>query len=590
MNDRILVWLSAGILAIGLSAVSIAGAGAAFADEDAGANATTSSQSPASTDDETESDAEKPGDRTESVDEATDETDATDADEEVEAPPEEPADEQAAADPEEVADEIEISDKEPGTGHEHDGAVDADELDSTADTTDSSAAPEQAQNPVPDVIDETQDAGDAGASDTPEPAAEPVVDARTAETVATSDAQPSPASARLVMTVEDEQPAPRPSLLNVVGSFFWGMFDLVTKLIDFPPAVPPGSTVTAGRSRLEIDCGDGYTADADWYFPTEGEPDKFIYFQHGFLARANFFNVTLQELAERNNAVVVAPSITSNIFACDACAMSGEPMQAAVARLFEGDRAALLASAQAAGYEGTLPEQFVITGQSAGAQLAVAASGYYYQFAPADEKADMVGVIVYDVSATGSASTGNALANALDKLPASVPVLNIAAEPNMLNSRGNANTAYAEKRPGQFNGIQLVGGAHSDAYQSDVLFGIPQLIVRLVFGASDPENVEAVQVLTRGWLTDMYAGRVYDPATRTGIYGDPGDPGEVVVDIPTDVGPARGYVLPATTPELSPFDRLINAVFSVINANIYGRCAVDPDESSNVQSGLVCSL
>ncbi len=186
-------------------------------------------------------------------------------------------------------------------------------------------------------------------------------------------------------------------------------------------------------------------------------------------------------------------------------------------------------------------------------------------------------MIVYDVSATGSASTGNALANALDKLPASVPVLNIAAEPNMLNSRGNANTAYAEKRPGQFNGIQLVGGAHSDAYQSDVLFGIPQLIVRLVFGASDPENVEAVQVLTRGWLTDMYAGRVYDPATRTGIYGDPGDPGEVVVDIPTDVGPARGgYVLPATTPELSPFDRLINAVFSVINANIYGRCAVDP--------------
>ena len=348
--------------------------------------------------------------------------------------------------------------------------------------------------------------------------------------------------------------------------------------------------MTAGRSRLEIDCGDGYTTDADWYFPTEGEPDKFIYFQHGFLARANFFNVTLQELAERNNAVVVAPSITSNIFACDACAMSGEPMQAAVARLFEGDRAALLASARAAGYEGTLPEQFVITGQSAGAQLAVAASGYYYQFAPADEKADMVGVIVYDVSATGGASTGNALANALDKLPASVPVLNIAAEPNLLNSRGNANTAYAEERPGQFNGIQLIGGAHSDAFQSDVLFGIPQLIVRLVFGNSEPVNIEAVHVLTRGWLIDMYAGRVYDPATRTGIYGDPGDPGEVVVDIPTDVGLARGYVLPAPTPELSLFDRLINAFYSVINANLYGRCAVDPDESASVPDGLVCSV
>jgi hypothetical protein len=202
--------------------------------------------------------------------------------------------------------------------------------------------------------------------------------------------------------------------------------------------VSPGSTLTAGRSTLQIDCGDGYTADADWYFPTEGEPDKFIYFQHGFPARAGFYNLTLEALAERNNAIVVAPSITSNIFACDACAMSGEPMQAAVARLFEGDRAALLASAEAAGYEGTLPEQFVITGQSAGASLAVAAAGYYHQFAPANEKSNMVGVILYDVSAIGGSATGNALANALDKLPATIPVLNIASTPSTVNSPGRA--------------------------------------------------------------------------------------------------------------------------------------------------------
>src|SRR6476659_800115 len=80
---------------------------------------------------------------------------------------------------------------------------------------------------------------------------------------------------------------------------------------------------------------------------------------------------------------------------------------------------------------------------------------------------------------------------------------------------------------------------------SEALFGIPQLLVSLLFGASTPENVEAVHVLTQGWLTDMYAGRVYNPKTRTGIYGDPGDPGEVIVDIPTDAGLARGYVLPA---------------------------------------------
>jgi hypothetical protein len=245
-------------------------------------------------------------------------------------------------------------------------------------TFNSSAVADEVHDTAPAVTDKTHVTEVAGLSHTPDSAAErePVLEARRAETVTTFDAQPSPAAARLVMAAaEEEKPAPTPSLLNVVGSFFWGLFDLATKLLDFPPVVSPGSTLTAGRSTLQIDCGDGYTADADWYFPTEGEPDKFIYFQHGFPARAGFYNLTLEALAERNNAIVVAPSITSNIFACDACAMSGEPMQAAVARLFEGDRAALLASAEAAGYEGTLPEQFVITGQSAGASLAVAAAG-----------------------------------------------------------------------------------------------------------------------------------------------------------------------------------------------------------------------
>jgi len=189
---------------------------------------------------------------------------------------EEPADEQAVAVPEEVADEAETIGQATGSRREQDGAIDADEPDSAADVTDSPAAPEHAQSPVPGVTDEPQDAEDPGSSHTPEPAADPVVDARTAETVATSDAPPSPASARLAMMVEDEQRAPKPSLLNVVGTFFWGLFDLVTKSVDFPPAVPPGSAATAGRSRLEIDCGDGYTTDADWYFPAEGEPDKFI--------------------------------------------------------------------------------------------------------------------------------------------------------------------------------------------------------------------------------------------------------------------------------------------------------------------------
>ena len=74
-----------------------------------------------------------------------------------------------------------------------------------------------------------------------------------------------------------------------------------------------------------------------------------------------------------------------------------------------------------------------------------------------------------------------------------------------------------------------------------------------------------------------------------GIYGEPGDPGEVVVDIPTDAGLARGYVLPALTPALSPIDHLINAFFGLINANLYATCAVDPEESASAQSDRTCS-
>jgi len=195
-------------------------------------------------------------------------------------------------------------------------------------------------------------------------------------------------------------------------------------------------------------------------------------------------------------------------------------------------------------------------------------------------------VILYDVSNTGGAAKGSALSNALDKLPVTIPVLNIMAEPAPVNLFGDANPALAEKRPGQFNGIQLVGGAHSDAFRSSTLFGIPQLLVSLLFGASTPENVEAVHVLTQGWLTDMYEHRVYNTETRTGIYGNPGDPGEVIVDIATDAGLARGYVLPAPIRVLSPIDQFIATLLGVINVNYYAPCAVDPDESASAQSDL----
>jgi acetyl esterase/lipase len=102
----------------------------------------------------------------------------------------------------------------------------------------------------------------------------------------------------------------QPTLFNIVGSFAFGIFQAVENFIVGPPQVPPGSTVRVQRSTLEIDCGPGFTVDSDWYFPdTEEPPTRLIYFQHGFPGSAAEYDYTAAELAERNNAIVVATTI-----------------------------------------------------------------------------------------------------------------------------------------------------------------------------------------------------------------------------------------------------------------------------------------
>ncbi|MGV0792902.1 hypothetical protein [Mycolicibacterium sp. XJ1819] len=599
MADRFLAWLSAGILAAGLSTGMLLSAGIATAGPDAGADGgsasgdsdTSMSQSSNSTDAQTDSADNADLDPT-LQDRADSSVDVT-----------QPVDDQTDTDAEDQGgaglDDIDVDGE---TTEEGAGEGEVVGRGSTLDTPKSASnGPANARTFITDRNfaeisrgNERSPAGGEPAGGEPaggEPAGgEPAergpanedlsgtvktvetktVETKLAKTAAedTPDAPDEPAVYALAAPVETEQQMTGPTLLNVIGTLAWSLLDFVVKLVEAPPVVLPERSVTAGRSTLEIDCGDGYTADADWYYPKEGEPDKLIYFQHGFLARAFVYDRTLTELAERNNAIVVAPSITSNYFACDGCSLTADPMHAAVARLFEGDRGALLASAQAAGYEGTLPTEFVLSGQSAGSMLAAGAAGHYYDSAPGAEKANMVGVLLYD----GSAANG-ALGRALDKLPLSVPVLNIAAEPVVFNYYGAANQLLSTERPGQFSGVQLINGAHSDAFQSSAYFGIVQAFVGLVFGTSAPENVEAVQVLSQGWLTDMYAGRVYDPATRTGIYGTPGEPGQTVVDIPTEAGLARGYVLPGPPHALSPFERIFAALVHSINSNDFVTCS-----------------
>jgi hypothetical protein len=45
--------------------------------------------------------------------------------------------------------------------------------------------------------------------------------------------------------------------------------------------IAPGRAVRVERVQLDMDCGGGYSTTADWYFPTETEPDKIMYFQQG---------------------------------------------------------------------------------------------------------------------------------------------------------------------------------------------------------------------------------------------------------------------------------------------------------------------
>ena len=568
MANQFLAWMSAGVVAAGVSMAMIAGAGLATADDGATSGSTTGSSTESSKSTENQQDSGGI---------------ATKQDPKNEKPSEAESDVPAAESEDGETPGPTTTEKTPGTGgHRDRGEPATNKTNKKPDKPDKPVATDADSESAVDKADvkssgdlEPKTTGAQSPSVKAEVSAQEEQTAPVDEAVVASEGKQAAAATTLAFAAVAPTAAPAtPTLLNIVGSFLWGLFDFVSKSIDFPPVVAPDSGVTAGRSTVEIDCGDGFTADADWYFPTERQPDKFIYFQHGFPGRAGFYNLTLTELAERNNAIVFAPSITANLFACDGCRLMGDPMHAALARLFEGDRAALVASAQAAGYEGTLPTQFVISGQSAGGITAAGTAGYFEEFAPADEKANMVGVLLFDTA------DGGVLSRALDEIPSTIPVLHIAGEPAPINIFGEASQVLTAKRPGQFNGVQLVGGVHGDAFRSSVLFGIPQLIVSAALGFSTPENVEAVQVLSQGWITDMYAGRVYDPATRTGIYGDPGQPGQVLIDIPTDAGVAHGYVLPGPVYRLTLIDLLIRAV---VNSPAYIRfdyCAADPSAAA----------
>lgn len=336
--------------------------------------------------------------------------------------------------------------------------------------------------------------------------------------------------------------------------------------------------VKTGRAPLTIPVGDsGYRTRADWYLPTQGDgtvaATGVIWLQHGFLGNKSFVSALAKNLSQQTNSIVVAPNLSSFPLACAACWINGVPLREAVAGMFLDQRASLTASAQAAGYLGALPEDFVLSGQSAGGGFAAAVGGYYATNPLSDD--DLRGVVMFD----GFAFDG-VLADSLAKLDDPfIPVYQIAAPSQPWNGNGSSTRELVAARPGQFVGVTLANGSHSDS-----LIGsnpITDLLLQLVTGRSPAGNTAAAYTLATGWINDMYSG--LGPADGTGIYGAPD---QYIV-----MGDTAAVVL--APPPLVDLDRYLGTwfevgsvkqFFSIGLVNTKAQYSLNPDGSVRVEN------
>jgi len=561
MVDRFLLWLRVGVVTAGVSAAMLAGAGLAVADDasTSGADGSASSESSNSTGSKDDSDKDPPGDDQPSANdpEPGDDDDAdpgpgtegpsTEPGEEAteEEPPESPSTEptEETTEPEPAADDT-TSDSD--TAETQRPATAKANPQEPAGTLDKPAA-EQTELKAKEAVEVEH----AEASADPLPATvEPVVvviEDEATETTATAMAFAAPTTSDELAPTATAQTAP--SLLSVIGTVIFNLYAFATRLVGGPAVVPPGSSVTVRQSTLHIDCGDGYDVPADWYIPAAGPepPTRLIYLQHGFLAQGPWYSYTAATLAEQTNSIVVAPSITSNFLACDACWLGAPPMHKAVADLFEDGNTALADSLRATGYEDALPQRVVLIGHSLGGGLVAGAAGNMV----GNDR--LAGVIMLDgVGLDGS------MAASLDLVPDEIPIYQIAAPAYFWNQNGVGSTALQQARPDRFIGVMLEGGSHVDAMQG----GNPliQFAQELVAGFTEARNVEAAKILMVGWVNDMF-----DPTGEPeGIYGDPRD----VITIDTPAGVATAIALPSSLTKwhlfnlLQPFVALGNAFFA----------------------------
>ncbi|MDX1888223.1 lipocalin family protein [Mycolicibacterium sp. 050158] len=428
---------------------------------------------------------------------------------------------------------------------------------------------------------EAQPQGAAAVQSQPEPIA------------AAEVSQVTPAST-LAAPVARARPTPGPiatvviSLLNVFGLMPTLPPDPV-HVVGVPAQSTPGTSsiagvtgVVTGSSSLAIPvAGSTYTGAADWYFPTQADgtvqAQGVMLLQHGFLGSNFWYSGLAQDLAQRTNSIVVVPNIPSfGFFTCSGCTLSAVPMQQGVAALFvDPSRTALNASAAAAGYQGVLPENVVLTGHSAGGGLAAAAGGFYADAVTPATNA-LKGVVMYDgVSSNGTFAGAVA---SLDRL--NVPLYQIAAPPQAWNANGQTTNDLVALHPNQFVGDVLANGSHVDS----LIGGNPTIdfFSQLFIKPSPPGNTQAVYTLANGWINDMYAGL----GPTNGGYGTYGAPDQYVV-----LGQAAAVVLgPPPVVDLQRYLGTwyevgsVRQFFSIGLVNTTAVYSLDPDGSIRVEN------
>ena len=303
-----------------------------------------------------------------------------------------------------------------------------------------------------------------------------------------------------------------------------------------PPLSNGVTGVRTGSSTLLIPSGDnGVSALASWYFPTQADgsvqANGIIWLQHGSSRGLQVplnlaYTALALALAQETNSIVVAP------------ADFGTPFdREAAAEMFVGDRAALNVSANQAGYEGMLPQTFILTGHSAGGGFATAVGAGTVANGTSD---DLLGVVMFD--GFSRPPTFNEQLQTL--IGAGIPVYQIAAPPQSPgNAWGLATEAMLTDYPDAFYGVQIDAGSHNDSLGgTDFLAFLANAIIPILgYRPSPPGGKAAVRALATGWINDLYAGNTpYGPAAPDvplyGVYG----PGYAV---PFPYNPA-GYNLP----------------------------------------------